>query len=396
MSDVWLDCLGRLPELENLRSIALVFDRHGGNDGSFDYEEDLLQTRFSRAAWREFLFELEGLNLQELAIRHNQDFPSREELSQRRHTSSTLLSSLEKEEALRNRILGGLHSLRLSFVHEQIRGESGSTLKVLHPMNIRTAKLTNSQTNDSHLCFANLPSTWLQPATQHLKHLTLYSDTPFGFFPKLDLRNIRLSNLRTLALGQYIISHDWQIDWIVSHSTTLHELYLDHCSILYQIGHADPDWLDEEGYPKHNNNNSSLYFERDDDDAYNQMSFISYPTRWHDIFRRFADSLPHLRAFRFGSSAQWNFDTENRFDDAGPGLPVVPWEAETEIKNEIFRERYLHYDDWNEEYNVKWGEGEWNNIDMEDKRWTTGMEEPPDCDEEDERVLKALLRSLKT
>jgi hypothetical protein len=249
--------------------------------------------------------------------------------------------------------------------------------------------------NDSHQCFDRFASTWLQPAAQNLRHLTLYSDTPFGFFPKLDLRGVHFPSLQSLALGQYIISHDWQVDWFVSHGATLRELYLDHCSILYQIGHSDPHWLDEEGLPKHNDNRSTAWFDQREG-SYDSIAFISFHTRWHDIFHRFAHSLPHLRTFRFGSSEQWNFDTENRFDDAGPGLPVVPWESETYIKNEIFRARYLHYDDWNEEYNVKWGEGEYSDIDLEDKRWTAGMEEPPACDEEDERALRALLSTLKT
>jgi hypothetical protein len=255
------------------------------------------------------------------------------------------------------------------------------------------------QLGDSRECFAHFPSTWLFPATQ-LRHLTLYSDLPFGYFPKLELRGLHLPHLQTLALSQYVISHDWQVDWILSHRATLRELYLDHCSILFQIGHSDPTWLDEEGYPKHNKDCQSVYPGKyphlNNEDIYNKVRLISYRTRWHNIFDRFAQSLPHLRVFRFGSSEQWNFDMENRFDDASPGLPIMPWESEVYIKNEIFEARYLHYNDWDEKYGVKWGAGEYDEITFEDTRWTGGMEEPPACKEEDEKALRALLSKMES
>jgi len=56
-----------------------------------------------------------------------------------------------------------------------------------------------------------------------------------GFFPKLDLRTIHFPQLRTLALGNYTFTHDWQLEWITSHALTLQNLYLDDCPILYQM-----------------------------------------------------------------------------------------------------------------------------------------------------------------
>jgi hypothetical protein len=253
--------------------------------------------------------------------------------------------------------------------------------------------LTSWQLGDSRQRLADFPTKWLCPATQ-LKHLTLYSDLPFGFFPKLELRGVHFPHLRTLAFGQYVISHDWQIDWIESHSATLRGIYFDHCSILFQIGHADPDWLDEEGYPTYNNDCVSKSYEMDEE-YYNKIRMISYRTRWHQIFDRFAHSLPRLGVFRFGSSERWDLNRENRFDDGSPGLPIMPWESETSIRNEIFEARYLHYNDWDEEYGVVWGDGEYTDIDFENKRWTGGMEEPPACKEEDERALRALLSKME-
>jgi hypothetical protein len=134
MHDTWWDCFNRLLELENLRSVALLFDRHGGSADDYGYEEDLLQDRRTRAASLQSLLELAGLSLQELAIRHNQDFPpSPEKPLQSLQTTGELSVRLNEEESLRNQLLGGLKSLRISLVHEQIRGESGTILKVLRP-----------------------------------------------------------------------------------------------------------------------------------------------------------------------------------------------------------------------------------------------------------------------
>jgi hypothetical protein len=79
-------------------------------------------------------FELAGLGLKELAIRHNQDLPSSPENtleSEQPMGEDTVL--LNEDEVLRNRVLSGLQSLRISLVHEHIRGESGTVLKGLSP-----------------------------------------------------------------------------------------------------------------------------------------------------------------------------------------------------------------------------------------------------------------------
>ncbi|KAF2870040.1 hypothetical protein BDV95DRAFT_608063 [Massariosphaeria phaeospora] len=398
MADIWRDCFNRLPELQNLRSVALIFDRHGGTSryDNLSYDEDILHGIGARSNWQTLLFGLIGLKIENLSVRHNQECAPESDEDRKRINRES-----DEVRASRNRFLSGLHSLRMSLVHEQSLGENGTTLKE----------------GDCLTCFQIFPTNWLKPTAQNLKHLTLYADLPFGFFPKLELRDIHFPQLRTLALGQYVISHDWQVDWIISHHATLYELYLDHCSILFQIGHSSKAGLNEEGY-FHDDKKSactsthdglwqeSVWYSLDPTDdgwsqstkeeIYNAVTFASFGTRWHDVFDRFSRSLPRLRTFRFGSSDQWKFDTDNRFEDSEPGLPIMPWESESYIKNEMFEARYLHYNDWDEEYGVEWGEGEDSVIDFEDKRWTAGMEEPPACEEEDEKALIALLRGLKT
>jgi hypothetical protein len=151
LTSVWEECFSRLPELENLRGVALIFDRHGGTNGDVDFEQDILQSRETRLGWIEGTFLLLGTKLKGLSVRNFQDYfyfedvPSlpaearphawRSDLVHIRHFEFTKAGKLpdddhESRAALRKRVLGGLESLRLSVTHEQIRGEFDSHLKV--------------------------------------------------------------------------------------------------------------------------------------------------------------------------------------------------------------------------------------------------------------------------
>jgi hypothetical protein len=228
-----------------------------------------------------------------------------------------------------------------------------------------------------------------------------------GWFPKLDLRSVHFNSLQSLTLGQFIFSHDWQFDWIVSHGPTLRALYLDHCSILHQIGYAHTNGLDSEGYFAYD---ETMDWPRSPavDPAHDAEwpIFVNYEIRWHEVFDRFSRELPELHTFKFGTSRSWVFFSEreydkdeempdlpceNRYDDGG-GMPIMPWESETDMKNEIFAARYLHYNDSNDEYGVNWDEDmyvSWNN-----ERYTAGKQGPPGCEDEDKAALQNLLRKI--
>jgi hypothetical protein len=146
--------------------------------------------------------------------------------------------------------------------------------------------------------------------------LILYSDIPVGWFAKLDLRTVHFLNLRSLTLNQHIFHHQRQINWDASHAT-LQDLFLDRCSILYQIGHTVPNFLDPEGYPTSMELCSTGYSSRvirylgsdhpaDLADSSNfsrlqQFNFIA--SCWYDIFPRFAEELPKSRTSKLGSSS---------------------------------------------------------------------------------------------
>jgi hypothetical protein len=226
-----------------------------------------------------------------------------------------------------------------------------------------------------------------------LKHLILYSDLRLGWFPKLDLRKIYFSKLQSLTLGHFVFTHEWQFEWILSHRATLRSLYLDHCSILYQAGFTIAGWLDEENYPQPDLSGDfgiSGDLWPPDDEMKAAMTFVSYKVRWHDFFLSCADELCQLEDFRFGSSKQWNFNTRSRYpDDTDEPLPIMPWEAERKLENEIYEDAYVHYNDWKECYKA----GDWEYKGNEDWKpeWQARMESPPDCKDEDEAALKLLL-----
>lgn len=85
-----------------------------------------------------------------------------------------------------------------------------------------TADVDRTNISEKYNMFHNLPYTWLRPdVTENLAVLSLFYREFWGWAPKMDFRAISeiaspFPRLRTLALGHYIFSHDWQIDWFAS------------------------------------------------------------------------------------------------------------------------------------------------------------------------------------
>lgn len=67
-----------------------------------------------------------------------------------------------------------------------------------------------------------------------LRKLSLYSSIHWGFYPHARLDGVHFPNLKLLTPGNFSSYEDKQLDWITSHST-LQELYLDDCHILFHI-----------------------------------------------------------------------------------------------------------------------------------------------------------------
>jgi hypothetical protein len=93
-----------------------------------------------------------------------------------------------------------------------------------------------------------LPDVWLKPAQKNLTSLTIHSYDFWGYMPKADLRSAHFPDLRVLELANFAFTHDWKLDWILSHAKTLEELILDDCpTISYVYNYGE---MDHEKYPE--------------------------------------------------------------------------------------------------------------------------------------------------
>lgn len=198
-----------------------------------------------------------------------------------------------------------------------------------------------------------------------LQKLSLYSSFYWGFYPKVNLDGVHFPHLKSLALGQFSFVDDKQLDWILAHSSTLQELYLDDCAILAgvdihdfqleslqcQIPESDMQLKEEDGLRKFR---------------------YAYPRRWHDYFSSIQEGLPNLREFSFGVSASWDED-------------VLPFEEEKEIVPALMRTRYIGFEGG---LGPSPFVGRKSYLDMNpETEW-------PDSDEEDRRALKELYQSI--
>ncbi|KAL1637442.1 hypothetical protein SLS56_000580 [Neofusicoccum ribis] len=142
----------------------------------------------------------------------------------------------------------------------------------------------------SFMC--ELQPLWLSPASNNLTTLVLYQDLPFGYCPKLDFRGVKLTALRTLALGNYCFSHIHQLEFLSTHASTLRSLYLDNCIVVYYAYLTCR--LDDEGYPKIESPGPF------------QGRFYADVMTWSHIFHHLRENMGHLSCFRIGKSPRWD------------------------------------------------------------------------------------------
>ncbi|KAF2664548.1 hypothetical protein BT63DRAFT_460039 [Microthyrium microscopicum] len=79
---------------------------------------------------------------------------------------------------------------------------------------------------------------WLEPVQSNLKALTLHCDEPWDVIPLWQSPNFHSPLLRSLSLGNYIFSSDWQVGWILNHNK-LKFLSFDDC-LIGQYYEVDP------------------------------------------------------------------------------------------------------------------------------------------------------------
>ncbi|KAF4337779.1 hypothetical protein FBEOM_8376 [Fusarium beomiforme] len=156
--------------------------------------------------------------------------------------------------------------------------------------------------------FDNLHNTWLSPSiSERLRVLSLYFKDYWGWFPIMDFRNIKgdtpFPQLKVLALGNYVFTHDWQIDWFAkvgkeNGSGGLEELYLDDCPILY---HARQLSIGSDGYADHGAHTEQHGTGRE----WNPIK-RDFPIRWHNILSQWKDTMKGLKVLRMGHGCWWD------------------------------------------------------------------------------------------
>ncbi|PSN73349.1 hypothetical protein BS50DRAFT_568904 [Corynespora cassiicola Philippines] len=217
----------------------------------------------------------------------------------------------------------------------------------------------------------SLPRHWLTPLQSQLTHLTLYSaHSMWGLYPLCDFRKLQFPNLESLALGNYTIARDWQIDWILSHGPTLKELILDGCPIITVLCF---DNFEEDLRPP---NLEPLPGSDPESPCY----LMHVDLRWHNVLPKFESGLPNLEKFVLGCG-DWDGQTmfEKRYD----------------LKPEVFESRYYMFDGGT-------GPSQWlepsDADDEEGIQFYTGVideEETlfpfPDCHDQDADALRSLL-----
>ena len=135
----------------------------------------------------------------------------------------------------------------------------------------------------SHEFFTRLPQAWLEPAAANLTCLSLSAPELWGYLLKVDFRDVHFLRLTSLVMKYFVFSHDWQLEWIRSH-TSLQKLCLIQCPILT---HAR--WYgekDDEGYII----SWSISDTRPLQDYW-------YDRSWHHYYQQFERHLMNLSEF---------------------------------------------------------------------------------------------------
>lgn len=264
-------------------------------------------------------------------------------------------------------VLLNLTSLRLNAIHELNDAAPETEIEVCfyNTMLNRSLRSLQPQYPAPHEFFTRLlPSIWHKPAMGSLQNLALYSTFYWGAYPRVNLDGVHFPRLKSLSLGHFSFVDDKQLEWILEHSLTLEELYLDDCPIMIALRLLTESDLSNCQIPK-----SDL--EQKGEDDMPEFHF-TYPRRWHEYFSSIQKGLPKLRRFGFGVSESWD-----RW--------VLPFENENAIIPALMQDRYLVFDG---------GIGPSPFVEQWDYLEMNPGGEWPECDEEDKSALKELYAKI--
>ncbi|KAJ3532486.1 hypothetical protein NM208_g8415 [Fusarium decemcellulare] len=191
--------------------------------------------------------------------------------------------------------------------------------------------------------FDALPTTWLRPTiAKNLRVLSLYCHEPWGWFPKMDFRLVGagegIPNLRVLALGNFVFSHEWQVEWFGS--LGLEKLYLDGCAILFQANNWLGMTLDQSQTVlrgsdgrAHRISNYGYYVNGTRHHSRDKSEFLQGGVRWHHFLSHWANSMSNLRVFKMGQG-HWDDIPNEAIDPTFYENAYKP--ADHEVTNQPF------------------------------------------------------------
>jgi hypothetical protein len=235
---------------------------------------------------------------------------------------------------------------------------------------------------------------WLAPTQPKLVNLKLYSNCYWGYLPKCDFRPLHFPLLKSLVFGNMTFTHDWQLDWILSHGETLQSLTLDDCPIVH------------DALMNHQIADSDRYVKLQSDGT-PQIQYTdtpwSYAARWHEYFRKMTPGLPVLRRFGIGHGP-WN-------SCYGEDKTTVPFLAAAELTARLRASRYVIFHggtgpcQWIEPKNSRDGRRNYDDDDGADYQgqydscWDDEDVPPrpayPDCWGRDQEALDELLAAIE-
>ncbi|KAM5341202.1 hypothetical protein ACJ41O_015311 [Fusarium nematophilum] len=350
-----MDALPLLRCFRNLSSLVLIFNGHCGNDDNYEYIEEstdfryrLLDIVFRCLAGTWSAVKQEEID-QTLDI---DEFTPNYEVS--RAPEGLQVDSPIPLRALTIQNLADYDDKRLT--------ESESFVRVMTSGNLVDLKLhiafqvdewtpeTDMGFTEKHDMLEDLHETWLSPGVaRNLRVLSLYCDYYWGWTPRMDFRFVNpveggFPNLRVLALGRYVFSHDWQADWFASQGRMnpyggLQELYLDDCPVMFHAEYWGPlDYgttvvgqdaagndivISNEGYPR------SDVMTGDPVNMDYETHERPYSLRWHTILSHWREKMTALRVFKMGRGS-WDGPPYGLIEMFRDEFPDEAFEAEWE------------------------------------------------------------------
>lgn len=170
-----------------------------------------------------------------------------------------LLTKVSNLQRLRLRVRFSIDSARHGFIDNE---STARILRGVEDLHLHLEQYTDrhhvlyqpqprgANFNENWRAINNPCSNWLSPDFVNLHTLTLDFGSGWvadnGYAPKLDFRSTFFKCLCKFSLSHFLICHDWVLDWLVKHGSTLETLDLAFCPILRH--RRTKHVLDGEGY----------------------------------------------------------------------------------------------------------------------------------------------------